>query len=986
MSIAQSAHCVRAATAAVLMLFSAFAAEAQLVPNDKWLTIETDHFRVHFTTALESEARRGAVNAERAFALLSTELKAPSGKVDLVIADNVDYVNGYATSFPSNRIVIFAVPPVEAQELRNYDDWSALVITHELMHVFHLDRAGGLWKFGRSIFGRHPALFPNAYQPAWVVEGLAVYFESRMTPSGRLEGAEYYMLAHAAAEAKRLPRLGELSRETTRFPGGVTVYAYGGMLFDYLSRTRGPGTISDFIDVTSSSILPFSLNRKAKRAFGTTFERAWKEWSDSLIRVAGKSSLPFDGWRQLTGDGRYVSSPQWLNDSTLLYAAANGREVPSAYSVTTGGHVVRLGRRNSLGRNIPLANGGILFSQVDYTDAFHARNDLYIERAGNTTRLTRGARLSAADARRDGEIVAMQVVPGSTQIVRVSRDGQHIRPITIGDSLTQWGEPGWSPDGLRIAALRLRRGGISEIVVLDTLGRVTDVILSERAVAGSPTWSPDGKRIYFTSDRTGTTQVYESSSVAGGTAMMLSSSNTGAFSPEPSPDSRSLAALDFRFDGYHLGVAPLAKTIHSPSGIRPSIRGSSRGDCRACHVQGILAEVPVAVSAIRPYSPWRSLAPKYWEPIVEGSSGTGTLFGVATGGNDIVGRHGFFASAAWNTRYRQADAFAAYRYGGLGRPILNFSAEQSWEHFPVASTAGANVGDLARRSRIYGVAATFVRPRVRTSASFSTGAEVESRSFESTPDTLLKKLAPLFSTSPRYPSLFASAGWSNTRRPALAISREDGVALSGTVRQRWQSDSEAGASRSAIGVISGYKSLDLPGFAHHVLALRTAVGLADERAISSFSVGGLSGGSIEVLAGLGIGDRRRTFGIRGFPPSAQQGIRAFAGSFEYRAPLSAPSRRYPYIPVLIDRISATAFADAGRAYCPTAADSTSVVCRPKSVGAPWLGSVGGEVNFDTAFQSDFAARLRAGVAVPVLNREAGRARAASFYVTFGSSF
>ncbi len=191
-----------------------------------------------------------------------------------------------------------------------------------------------------------------------------------------------------------------------------------------------------------------------------------------------------------------------------------------------------------------------------------------------------------------------------------------------------------------------------------------------------------------------------------------------------------------------------------------------------------------------------------------------------------------------------------------------------------------------------------------------------------------------------------------------------------------------------VGVAAGYKSLDLPGFAHHVLALRTAAGIADDRAITSFSVGGLSGGSIEGLSSLGIGDQRRTFGIRGFPPSAQQGIRAFSGSLEYRAPLAAPSRRYPYIPLLIDRISVSGFADAGRAFCPASADTASVVCGAtrKSTSAPWLASVGGELNFDTAIQYDVPARLRAGVAVPVANRQEGRARSASFYLTFGSSF
>ncbi|MBA3403244.1 MAG: PD40 domain-containing protein, partial [Gemmatimonadaceae bacterium] len=656
--------------AALLFLAQPQALLAQLVPADRWLTIETEHFRVHFTKALEIEARRGATNAERAYALLSTELRPPRGKVDMVIADNVDYVNGYATPFPSNRIVIFANPPVETPELRNYDDWSMLVITHELMHIFHLDRAGGVWKVGRSIFGRHPVLFPNAFQPAWVVEGLAVYYESRLTGAGRLEGSEYYMLARASAEAGRIPKLGEISRETSRFPGGETVYAYGGMIFDYLSRSRGPKAIGEFIDVTSSSVFPLSLNAKSKRAFGISFENAWRDWSDSLLRKATSPSLPLPAWRQLTTDGRYVSSPRWLSDTALIYTAANGREVPAAYTVSTRGTVQRLGRRNSLGINVPIGEGGLLFSQPDYTDAFHFRNDLYVERNGRQTRLTRGARLSRPDARGDGEIVAMQVVAGSTRIVRVSPDGARITPITVGDADTQWGEPGWSPDGSRIAALRLRRGGFSDVVVLDTLGRVTDVLVSERTVAGSATWSPDGSQIFYTSSRSGVTQIYATPSKAGGLPRRLSSSSTGAFSPEPSPDARQLAVLDFRFGGYYLGVAPLSSGDSAESGNEKLVQ-SPRENCVGCVVPAASASAPAALSAPRSYSPWQSLVPTYWEPIVVGSTGSGTSYGAATSGNDIVGRHGYYVSAAWNTKYDEADALAAYQYGGLGLPVLN---------------------------------------------------------------------------------------------------------------------------------------------------------------------------------------------------------------------------------------------------------------------------------------------------------------------------
>src|SRR5207237_6230192 len=207
-----SSETVRAAAlVAALCVGAAQLASAQLPPNEHWRTLHTRHFRVHFTPSVEEEARRAAVNAERAYAELSTELVPPRGTIDLVVSDNVDYVNGYATPFPSNRIVVFAHPPTDASGLRNYTDWNALVVTHELTHIFHLDRSRGIWRLGQAIFGRNPLLFPNLYEPHWVLEGLAVYYESRLTGTGRLESAEHTMTARAAALANRIPTLQELS-------------------------------------------------------------------------------------------------------------------------------------------------------------------------------------------------------------------------------------------------------------------------------------------------------------------------------------------------------------------------------------------------------------------------------------------------------------------------------------------------------------------------------------------------------------------------------------------------------------------------------------------------------------------------------------------------------------------------------------------------------------------------------------------------------
>src|SRR4051812_25656939 len=179
-------RCARIAIGAALLCLGAVlprGLDAQ-APNLDWRTIRTAHFYVHFTPPTEGLARRIAADGERAYDALSRELHPPRGMIDVVVSDDVDLSNGSATPAPTNRIVIYANPPVSESALRYTNDWAAMVMTHELTHIFHLDRTRGIWAFGQRIFGRAPLLFPNSYSPSWLTEGIAVYEESRLTGAG----------------------------------------------------------------------------------------------------------------------------------------------------------------------------------------------------------------------------------------------------------------------------------------------------------------------------------------------------------------------------------------------------------------------------------------------------------------------------------------------------------------------------------------------------------------------------------------------------------------------------------------------------------------------------------------------------------------------------------------------------------------------------------------------------------------------------------
>ena len=999
-------------------------ADAQGVdPRGNWRTLTTAHFRVHFRAGEEVQGRRAAADAERAWSSLAAELTPPRGRVDLVVADNADISNGYATPFPSNRIVAYAQPPVDVASLRFYDDWTALLLTHELTHVFHLDRSRGLWRAGQAVFGRHPALFPNAYGPAWLTEGLAVYFESKVTGAGRLVGSEHRLLARAAALEARVPRLDQLSLESSVFPGGQQAYVYGSLVVDYAARHGGPDGVRRLVERTSGQLVPYRLNSASRRAFGLSLGDAWQRWGDS-VRVGVRTDAAAPGapdaeapWRALTREGWFATHPRWLDARALLYAANDARSASAAYRVTLDGARERVGRRNSLSPNVPLVAGpyagGVLFAQLEYADPFTIRSDLWVQADTSPTldfgaaargqrRLTRGARLTHPDARRaEGAIVAVQTIAGTTRLVRVSPDGAAVAPLTRAVADTQWAEPRWSPDGARLVAVRLSRGGRSAIVVLDTLGREVASVADERAVAAAPAWGADGRTLVWSSDRGGRPQLYASrlrcadgqgsADCAGGSwsaPQRVSDVATGLTQPSLAPDGATLAALLLRGDGQHVVAGLLGE------------RAESATDGASAYAQTpAAAPTPPAEGPLRGYSPWRSLVPRYWTPVAASADDGALSLGAATNGVDVLGRHAYSGQLSANVETGDLEGGVAYRLRRWARPFIDLQATQQWEYQTLrVQRSGGVVEDrpLDRRTRQGGASLVFSRPRYRTSASLSVGALYETRAYRSTLPALVDRADSLLGRA--FPSVVLGGAWSNTRRPLRSISPEDGVALSFSTQQRWQDGASAsrGVSRRAIGVARAYKSLDLPGFAHHVVALRVAGGAADRRSTTEFTAGGVSGSSAALLPGITVGDPSRTFGVRGFPAGTQRGLRAAAASLEYRVPVAVPARGVALLPVFLDRVSVSAFADAGSTWCPAGIErAAQTLCRRLSGGASdlrvspasprWLGSVGAELNLDAALQYDQGYRLRVGLAVPVAERARASARAA-MYGTLGLAF
>jgi hypothetical protein len=333
-----------------------------------------------------------------------------------------------------------------------------------------------------------------------------------------------------------------------------------------------------------------------------------------------------------------------------------------------------------------------------------------------------------------------------------------------------------------------------------------------------------------------------------------------------------------------------------------------------------------------------------------------------------------------------------HQYRGLGMPVFASSIGQDWTPFPVfdQATPANRVGTLRRRITDAEFLSTFVRQRVRSSLSISLGAGLERRDYRTGPPAILAALdtGGLLDAA-NFPLLSASAAYARYFTPAFAISAEDGFSAAVTARERLKSgfNASGGPSTSVVGTLGIFKSLDLPGYAHHVLAIRGSGGWADTKTNSYFDVGGVSGGTFQVFPGYTVGEGRRTFPVRGFDAGTLHGTRAVTASVEYRAPLSMSQRSLSTLPTFLQRSAITVFGDWGVAWCPGSDPSRQVCVAPAQETKHDLASAGAELSVNAGLLSwDTPTRLRVGIAVPVHNRELFGASKARAYFATGISF
>lgn len=918
-------------------------------PDENWRVLDTDHFRVAYPSNLKALASRVANHAERAYRGLEKHFgPAPRSTIDIVVSDHTDIANGFATVTPWNRITILAPPPIEGFELTYFNDWLELIVTHELAHVFHLDRRGLFGRMTKAIFGRPSVgwpIFPNSSLPRWVIEGLATYYESFLTEAGRAKGTFQDMVLRTAVLEDRFESLQEMSGESQVWPAGNRPYIYGSMFFAYLAESYGLEGISAFAKAVDRQLIPYRIDAASRQAFGISFTEAYAGWVRTLA-IRYKSLLddlskqaPITRGETIDSAGRFALSPKLGPDGLMLaFARSDGLSDTQIHltelSDATGQSLVRT---NGLALLDWTPDGSLVFSQLEFDGPYRSYKDLYLVHPtdGKSYQITDGQRLDFPSVSPDGnKVVAVQQDKGRTWLAVVDLVTGALDPMVEPTDDIHWTSPAWSPDGRWIAVSRWTTGASYDLVLLDEHGHIHEQITVDRAIDLTPTWSPDGRHLLWASDRSGIPNIFAADILTTGKlglVRQVTNLATGGSYPVVDPTGTWIYFSAYHADGWHIERIPYnPATWFNPGPIDDRFNDDRRASTRNYSGQLKLTE--------RSYDPFPSLWPRFWTPVFSegevrgGHRIIGSSLGVQTAATDTVGRHAVTGLVSFEPQGERFTGGLAYTFFGLGNPAISVSANQnrSSASFLVKPTlkksqtpADQNLF-LLKRERELGMDISLVRRKVRTQFNASIGASYvweHQTLWDSTQNP-----EDGFTATVGSPQVSASIVYNNTRIRPFSISPEDGITGSTKIRRRWDprvaSLSDAprrnGSWTDATGQIKLFRALPLKGFSNHVLAIRASGGLAwGPRADRDFYALGGTAGQAEQFSGLQLfGEPGIQFPIRGYPWGIRTGSTAWSISFEYRFPVARLNKGLGAAPVYADWVSGSFFADAGNAWNP----------------------------------------------------------------------
>jgi hypothetical protein len=906
--------------AAWALFFCLLAARAHAAdPTLDWKTIETRHFVVHYYEPNLDLAQRVAEVAERAHDVLTPIMRhVPEGKTLILLTDDTDGSNGYATALPRNTMGLFATAPTALSTLNDHDDWLYALVAHEYSHVLHLDTVGPLQKLYNRVVGK--TWTPNSVQPRWFIEGLATYQETKRTSGGRVRNAIFDMWLRVPVLAGKAISIDEVTNGNYAFPHGNIAYLYGSHFLAWIADTYGDRVIADVSHDYGSSAAPWGLNRSLERAVGKGYTQLYDSWIEHMrwkyrLQVAALERRGRLEGRQLTKSGESNDLPRYTVDGkSLVWARADGYTRSHFRTMPVGGDAKssrKLVFIDGAGGFDFLPDGsGWIFERGHAYRTYYGYNDLwrYDFATKGLTRLTRGARAGNPDVSPDGTRITF--VKNSraqrTLVMMANEPDAPVEELWKGGRWDQAYHPSWSPDGKKIAFSAWIQGGYHDLYVVDVATRKTTRLTSDRAIDTLPRWTPDGRWLLFSSDRSGIYNLYALDPTEPERIHQVTNVVGGAFTFDLSPDGTRVAYQGFAEKGYELYEIPLDPSTW----LLAEPYFDDRPD------SAVVKSGYTPTSAPRDYQPLETLGPLRYS-INATFDSFGRAFSLQTRGNDLVGQHAWFLGVTYGVERGDVGIGAFYSTSRFW-PGLSLSLSHG-----IGQSGGlvVNQQNTAYVEESWGIGGTVSLPVLRAPELFGDLSFSFDASWLRNVDGLPMPDPNAPVTRPPITGLVTNftARWSlsDVARALYSVGPIEGRSLSLSLRV---SDPQLGSDFTTIEASwQGQTFLTMPWLRHY-LAFRYTGAIQDTNFGRSgdYGIGGTP--NQDIVTSLRNSTRASPTGyLRGYAPGSVRGRQFHLMNTEYRVPIVLLDQGVQTLPAFIRRLHVAGLLDVGGGFADGAA-------------------------------------------------------------------
>ena len=265
-----------------LLLLISFLQSSVVVSGDDYSVIEDDKIEIIYSDEYKVETKKANTierkvlqNYEKSYGY------ALDSKLYLgLLSSNNQIANAFSTQIPLNMQMNYLAGNSVIDYMAS-PSWLKMLLLHESAHNFQLNpKKNPLSKISHNILGNLPftMLFfvpifpiPNALEASFMLEGNAVFNESRFNNGGRLYNGSLLALTILQARSKNITAKKTYNNHLY-FPYNRHNYVIGGFFQLYLAQEHGLDSVNKYFWNFSSQYLPIQTSWVFEKSFGGDYK------------------------------------------------------------------------------------------------------------------------------------------------------------------------------------------------------------------------------------------------------------------------------------------------------------------------------------------------------------------------------------------------------------------------------------------------------------------------------------------------------------------------------------------------------------------------------------------------------------------------------------------------------------------------------------------------------------------------------------------